>query len=100
MLNIGCHVSSSKGYVQMLKDTLYIGGNTFAWFTRNPRGGQAKAVDPVDLEKFIALAQENNFTYLVAHAPAHTILCKKGTPNTPAFLHIQHIIYPFSFSYL
>ena len=66
MLNIGCHVSSSKGYVQMLKDTLYIGGNTFAWFTRNPRGGQAKAVDPIDLEKFIALAQENNFTYLAA----------------------------------
>ena len=84
MLNIGCHVSSSKGYVQMLKDTLYIGGNTFAWFTRNPRGGQAKAVDPVDLEKFIALAQENNFTYLVAHAPYTLNLCSLD-PSTRDF---------------
>ena len=42
MLNIGCHVSSSFGYVNMLEDTIYIGGNTFQWFTRNPRGGAAK----------------------------------------------------------
>ena len=69
MLKIGCHVSSSKGYVQMLKDTLYIGGNTFQWFTRNPRGGDAKPIDDNDLNQFIKLREENGFCAILAHAP-------------------------------
>lgn len=74
MLNIGCHVSSSRGYVNMLKDTLYVGGNTFQFFTRNPRGGQAKAVDYEDLKRFIELSKEHSFAPIVAHAP-YTLNC-------------------------
>lgn len=74
MLNIGCHVSSSGGYVNMLKDTLYVGGNTFQFFTRNPRGGQAKAVDYEDLKRFIELSKEHSFAPIVAHAP-YTLNC-------------------------
>ena len=69
MLKIGCHVSSSKGYVQMLKDTLYIGGNTFQRFTRNPRGGDAKPIDDNDLNQFIKLREENGFCAILAPAP-------------------------------
>ncbi len=69
MLNIGCHVSSSFGYVKMLEDTIYIGGNTFQWFTRNPRGGAAKELDMDDLNKFLKLRDENGFGLILAHAP-------------------------------
>ena len=50
---------------QMLKN----GGNTFAFFTRNPRGGKAKEIDPADVERFLELSRENHFGKLVAHAP-------------------------------
>lgn len=69
MLNIGCTLSSSKGYLNMGKESLQIGANTFAFFTRNPRGGKAKDIDPKDVDAFLALAEENNFAKLVAHAP-------------------------------
>ena len=69
MLNIGCHVSSSNGYVKMLEDTIYIDGNTFQWFTRNPRGGAAKELDIDDLNKFLKLREEKGFGLLLAHAP-------------------------------
>lgn len=52
MLNIGCHLSSAKGYLHMLQETESIGGNTFQFFTRNPRGGQAKPIDPEDAAQF------------------------------------------------
>ena len=74
MLKIGCHVSSSGGYVSMLNDTKYIGGNVFQWFTRNPRGCQAKEINEEDLNKFIELAKENNFGPFLAHAP-YTLNC-------------------------
>ncbi|MEG0758492.1 MAG: endonuclease IV, partial [Raoultibacter sp.] len=49
MLTIGCHLSSSKGYLAMAKDAVSIDANTFQFFTRNPRGGSAKAIDPADI---------------------------------------------------
>lgn len=69
MFKIGCHVSSSDGYTQMIKDTEYIGGNVFQWFTRNPRGCQAKPIDPTDFNNFLTLAKEKNFGPFLAHAP-------------------------------
>lgn len=68
-LVIGCHLSSSKGYLAMGKTALSIGANTFQFFTRNPRGGKAKAVDPQDATALMKLAEENNFGPLLAHAP-------------------------------
>lgn len=74
MFKIGCHVSSSSGYLQMGKDTEYIGGNVFQWFTRNPRGCQAKPLDPDDLNAFLNFAKANNFGPFLAHAP-YTLNC-------------------------
>lgn len=68
-LVIGCHLSSSKGYLAMGKTALSIGANTFQFFTRNPRGGKAKAVDPQDAAALMKLAEENYFGPLLAHAP-------------------------------
>ena len=69
MLTIGCHLSTSKGYLAMGKTALAIGANTFAFFTRNPRGGSAKAIDPADAAALRELLTDNNFGTLVAHAP-------------------------------
>ena len=68
-LHIGCHLSSSKGYLNMGETAASIGGDTFAFFTRNPRGGRAKDIDPEDAAAFCAFAAENSFATLVAHAP-------------------------------
>mgnify|MGYP000612406513 FL=1 len=75
MLYIGNHTSSSRGYLAMGKQMLTNGGNTFAFFTRNPRGGKAKAIDEKDIEKFLTYAKEHNFGKLVAHAPYTMNLC-------------------------
>ena len=69
VLYIGNHTSSSKGYAAMGRQMLKNGGNTFAFFTRNPRGGNAKAIDPADVAKFLELAREHEFGKIVAHAP-------------------------------
>ena len=69
MLYIGNHTSSSKGYEAMGKQMVKNGGNTFAFFTRNPRGGKAKEIDPSDVGKFLTLAGEMKFGKIVAHAP-------------------------------
>ena len=69
MLNIGCHLSTAKGFLAMGRDALSIGANTFQFFTRNPRGGQAKAIDQDDLDAFLAFAAEHGFVQLLAHAP-------------------------------
>lgn len=66
---IGSHLSASKGYLAMGKQAIELGANTFAFFTRNPRGGSAKEIDEKDVEAFLELAKENNFGKLVAHAP-------------------------------
>ena len=69
MLNIGCHLSTARGFLAMGRDALSIGANTFQFFTRNPRGGQAKAIDQDDLDAFLAFAAEHRFVQLLAHAP-------------------------------
>lgn len=69
MLNIGCHLSTAKGYQHMGKEALQINANTFQFFTRNPRGGRAKAIDEKDLSGLIAILKENKFGKLLAHAP-------------------------------
>lgn len=72
---IGNHLSTSKGYAAMGKAAVKLGANTFAFFTRNPRGGSAKEIVPSDVEKMLALIEENHFGKLVAHAPYTMNLC-------------------------
>ena len=69
MLYIGNHTTSSKGYTAMAKQMIANGGNTFAFFTRNPKGGRAKAINEKDIQQFLALAKEHHFGKIVAHAP-------------------------------
>ena len=66
---IGCHLSSAKGYLRMAKDAASIDANTFQFFTRNPRGGRAKAIDPKDIAAFAAYAPEHGIERILAHAP-------------------------------
>lgn len=68
-LYIGCHLSSSNGFLAMGKQATEIGANTFQFFTRNPRGGAAKPIDPADAESFMKYAADNGFGKIVAHAP-------------------------------
>lgn len=72
---IGNHLSSSKGFENMGKEALKLGANTFAFFTRNPRGGAAKAIDEEDAKKLLKLMEDNNFGKLVAHAPYTMNVC-------------------------
>ena len=69
MLTIGCHLSSSRGYLAMGKDAVKINANTFQFFTRNPRGGKAKDIDPEDVAQFLAFAKEHRIHQILAHAP-------------------------------
>lgn len=69
MLHIGCHLSSSKGFLAMGKEAVRLGADTFQYFTRNPRGSKAKAIDPQDIARYLAFAQEQGFVPVVAHAP-------------------------------
>lgn len=84
MLTIGAHLSASKGYTAMLKQALAIGANTFQFFTRNPRGGSAKAIDEKDVETFLQLMKENDFPVILAHAP-YTLNCCSAKPETREF---------------
>ena len=68
-LYIGNHTTSSKGYARMARQMHTNGGNTFAFFTRNPRGGRAKEIDPKDIHEYLELAEEYKFGKIVAHAP-------------------------------
>ena len=69
MLNIGCHLSASDGYVAMAKQAIEIGANTFQFFTRNPRGFKAKDIDEQDVKKFLEIIKEKKFVKILAHAP-------------------------------
>ena len=75
MLVIGAHLSASKGYAAMARQAVSIGANTFQFFTRNPRGGSAKAIDEKDIEEFLKITVENNFGKILAHAPYTLNLC-------------------------
>ena len=71
----GCHLSASGGNASMVKTALSIGANTFAFFTRNPRGSKAKPEDPADAAKAAAMLEENHFGKLVAHGAYTMNLC-------------------------
>lgn len=71
----GCHLSASGGNAVMVKTALSIGANTFAFFTRNPRGSKAKPEDPADAAKAAAMLEENHFGKLVAHGAYTMNLC-------------------------
>ena len=74
---IGCHLSASAGYLAMVKTAESIGANTFAFFTRNPRGSKAKKEDPVDAARAVAALEEKKFGPLVAHGAYTMNLCTK-----------------------
>lgn len=84
MLKIGCHLSSSKGYEHMGKEILQLGGNTFQFFTRNPRGGSAKAINEDDIAAYIELANNNGIDVILAHAP-YTLNACSADENTRRF---------------
>ena len=75
MFYIGNHVSSSNGFEAMGRKTTELGGNTFAFFTRNPRGGKAKELDLDDIERLLAWMENHQFGKIVAHAPYTMNLC-------------------------
>jgi len=77
MLYLGCHLSAAGGYAAMVRTAMDIGANTFAFFTRNPRGSRAKAEDPADAAKAVELLKENRFGPLVAHGAYTMNLCTK-----------------------
>lgn len=68
-MNIGCHLSASGGYENMFDTAVSIGANTFQFFTRNPRGGKAKYIDPSDIKRFLEKYRNSNFSKILAHAP-------------------------------
>lgn len=69
MLNIGCHLSTSKGFTHMGKEALSIDANTFQFFTRNPRGSKAKGIDENDVKGLLKIVEDNHFAPLLGHAP-------------------------------
>ena len=72
MVRIGCHLSTVKGYLAMAREAVRIGADTFQFFTRNPRGAKAKALDPDDIASFMALAKEHGLGPILGHA-AYTL---------------------------
>ena len=77
MFYIGCHLSSSNGFLAMGETALSIGATTFQFFTRNPRGSKAKTIDPADAAAFRALWAEKGYGVVVAHAPYTINPCSK-----------------------
>lgn len=77
MLTIGSHLSSSKGFYHMGKEAVSIGANTFQFFTRNPRGSKAKAIDEEDVRRYLSFAEENGISVILAHAPYTLNACSK-----------------------
>ena len=84
MLIIGCHLSSSKGFLSMGKTAVDIGANTFQFFTRNPRGGTAKPLDLVDVAAYRDFAKEHDLFPILAHAP-YTLNCCAADPGLRDF---------------
>ena len=84
MLTIGCHLSASDGFLAMGRTALDIGANTFQFFTRNPRGSKAKAIDPADVAAFHEFAAAHGITTFLAHAP-YTMNPAAAKPETRAF---------------
>ena len=81
MLHIGCHLSSSKGFLSMGRQALELGADTFQFFTRNPRGSRAKELDSADAAALMALMAEHRFAPIIAHAPYTLNLCGAEEKN-------------------
>ena len=81
MLHIGCHLSSSKGFLAMGRQAWKLGADTFQFFTRNPRGSKAKELDSADAAALLALLAERNFAPVIAHAPYTLNLCSAEEKN-------------------
>ena len=75
MLSLGCHLSASGGNLAMVKTARSIGANTFAFFTRNPRGSRAKQENPADAAAAVQAMREHGFAPLVAHGAYTMNLC-------------------------
>ncbi len=86
-LTVGCHLSASKGYLNMGETAKSINANTFQFFTRNPRGGKAKAVDENDVKAFLQFMQDNGFKKILAHAP-YTLNACSADEKVREFAHI------------
>lgn len=84
MLHIGCHLSSSKGYLAMAKEAISLGADTFQFFTRNPRGSKAKPFDAEDAAAMCAFLTEHHFAPLIAHAP-YTLNAASAEARTREF---------------
>ena len=84
MFTIGCHLSIAKGFAAAARDAVSIGANTFQFFTRNPRGGKAKAIDPEDISAFSSVCEESGIERILAHAP-YTLNPCSAKAETRAF---------------
>ena len=107
MLHIGCHLSSSKGYLAMAKEALSLGADTFQFFTRNPRGSKAKPFDAEDAAAMCAFLTEHNFAPLVAHAP-YTMNPASAEEKTREFaemamrddlMRLEHLTHPCYYNF-
>lgn len=87
MQYIGCHLTISKGFAAMGQEAVRLGGNTAQFFTRNPRGGKAKDIDPADIAVLRDIMKQNHFGPLIAHAP-YTINPCAAKPETLEFARI------------
>ena len=83
-LTIGCHLSIAKGYRAIAEEAVSLGANTFQFFTRNPRGGKAKAIDPADVASFLDYAADQGIKRILAHAP-YTLNPASATEKTRDF---------------
>ena len=88
-LTIGCHLSIAKGYRAIAEEAVSLGANTFQFFTRNPRGGKAKAIDPADVASFRAYAAEQGIERILAHAP-YTLNPASATEKTRGFARMEN----------
>lgn len=84
MRALGCHLSSSKGYLHMAQEAVSIGADTFQFFTRNPRGCKAKDIDPADVARFREFAEQHGFPCILAHAP-YTLNACAEKPDVQEF---------------
>ena len=81
---LGCHLSAADGFRGLARDALFVGANVFQFFTRNPRGGAAKPIDPADVSDYLATAREHGFGPILAHAP-YTLNPCSAKPETREF---------------
>ena len=87
MLKIGCHLSVAAGYTDAAKTAVLLGANTFQYFSRNPRGGSARAVDKADIGRFLTLAAEHGLLPVLAHAP-YTLNAASANEHTRDFAYM------------